>query len=66
MGFFTVMSVEWGRAIPLRMVLSSVALALAPSSPPSRLAFGILLLLVLALALPKEKGDESSWSKTDS
>lgn len=59
MGFFTVMSVEWGRAIPLRMVLSSVALALAPSSPPSCLAFGILLLLVLALALPKEKGDEA-------
>lgn len=58
MGFFTVMSVEWGRAKPLRMVLSSVALLVTPSSAPSHLACGILLLLVLALTLPKEKGDE--------
>lgn len=57
-GFVTVMSVECGRAMPLRMVFSSADLSVTPSLPPSHSARGTSLLLVLALALMEEKRDE--------
>lgn len=56
-GFFTMTSVECGRAMPLRRVFSSDDLSAALSLSPSHAALGTVLLLVFPSALAGEKRD---------
>lgn len=56
-GFFTMMSVECGRAMPLRRVFNSDDLLPTLSLSPSHIALGTSLLLVFASTLAGEKRD---------
>lgn len=56
-GFFTMTSVECGRAMPLRRVFSSDALSAALSLSPSHAALRPVLLLIFSSALAGEKRD---------
>lgn len=56
-GFFTMMSVECGRAMPLRRVFNSDDLLATLSLAPSHVALGTSLLLIFASALTGQKRD---------